>query len=88
MGSEEGRLWSEEERLRELLEWLKARTNPETIAMILKDVRAVSLKRTTRWVIIFGNLNKSGQADSRQARGDGDSQGPRTTTTPRRSGSG
>jgi hypothetical protein len=57
MGSEEGRL-GEEERLRELLEWLKARTNPETIAMILKDVRAVSLKRTTRWVIIFGRLNR------------------------------
>jgi ACT domain-containing protein len=49
---------SEEEKLRELLEWLKARTNPETIAMILKDVRPISLKRTTRWVRIFLNLNK------------------------------
>jgi hypothetical protein len=50
---------SEEEKLRELLEWLKIRTKPETIAMILKDVRPIAFKRQSRWVIVFQNLNKA-----------------------------
>jgi hypothetical protein len=57
MGSEEEKT-REEEKLRETLEALKARWNPETLAMILKDVRPVALKRHTKWIIIFRRLNR------------------------------